>query len=172
MLRALTAMRVNRVGFFGVGLLVLAGVLAVGAFAPRAVHAQSQGFAVNRYDISEVGSDWFSGDSLDLRGGFRPGLRLGIDWAHKPLVRYDADGNEIAAVIEDQVNGHIGVAAMIAGRLRLGFNLPLVLSQSGEQVMANGMTFGTASSFAVGDLRIAADLRLVGEYGDPISLVI
>src|SRR5262245_21728822 len=55
------------------------------------VNDQNGGFALNRFDISEVGSDWFAGDSLDLRGKVRPGFRLGIDWAHKPLVRYDGD---------------------------------------------------------------------------------
>jgi len=147
-------------------------VLAVSLGLARGVAAQDQGFALNRFDIAEVGSDWFAGDSLDLRGGFRPGVRLGVDWAHKPLVRYDADGDEIAAVVEDQVNGHLGVAAMIAGRLRLGVNLPVVLSQSGQDNAVNGMTFAGVSGAAIGDLRLAADLRLVGEYGDPISLAI
>src|SRR5688572_28987477 len=107
---------------------VLLLVLIASLGTPGGAAAQEQGFALNRFDISEVGSDWFVGDSLDLRGGFRPGVRLGVDWAHKPLVRYDADGDEIAAVVEDQVHGHVGVAAMIAGRLRLGVNLPIVLT--------------------------------------------
>ena len=61
---------------------------------PAGAQAQSSGFALNRFDVSEVGSDWFAGDSLDLRGETRPGVRLAVDWAHKPLVRYDEDGNE------------------------------------------------------------------------------
>jgi outer membrane protein OmpA-like peptidoglycan-associated protein len=157
----------------------LAGLLAATLAASAApAHAQApaaenQGFALNRYDIAEVGSDWFTGDSLDLRGAVRPGVRLGLDWAHKPLLRYDEDGDEIEAVIEDQVHVHAGVALMLAHRLRLALNLPVLLTQGGQQTRANGTTFGTLeNSAALGDLRIAADLRLVGEYGDPASLAI
>ena len=32
------------------------------------VWAQAQGFALNRFDPSEHGSDWFANESLDLRG--------------------------------------------------------------------------------------------------------
>jgi OOP family OmpA-OmpF porin len=151
----------------GFGLL---GILLASLAAPYGVAAQEQGFALNRFDIAEVGSDWFTGDSLDFRGGFRPGFRLGLDWAHKPLVRYDQDGDELGAVVNDQIHGHVGLGAMIADRLRLGVNLPIVLSQDGEDSTVNGAPFEGVSGAAVGDLRIAADVRLVGEYGDPISL--
>lgn len=161
-------------------LLTLAVVLLASLIAslvasvanPQRAAAQNQGFALNRFDIAEAGSDWFAGDSLDFRGGFRPGIRLALDWAHKPLVRYDQDGDEVAAVIADQVQGHAGLSAVIADRLRLGINLPLVLAQTGDSVLVNGMAFGTAGGAALGDLRLAADLRVAGEYGDPISLAI
>lgn len=161
----------------GSGLFVLAAVLAASSAVPRPLAAQSQtaqsqGFALNRFDISEAGSDWFAGDSLDFRGDFRPGIRLGIDWAHEPLVRYDRDGNALAVVIADQSYGHVGASAIIAERLRLGVNLPLLLAQGGEAVDVNGTTFTTVSGTTLGDLRISADLRIAGEYGDPISLAI
>ena len=164
-------MRVTR-GGGGSGLLGGVLVLVLSLAAPQRASAQTQGFALNRFDISEVGSDWFVGDSLDFRGAVRPGIRLGIDWAHKPLLRYDEDGDEIGALIEDQVHGHAGLALIIAERLRLGANLPLMLAQGGERIMANGMIFETVAGAALGDLRFAADLRIAGEYGDPISLAI
>jgi outer membrane protein OmpA-like peptidoglycan-associated protein len=153
---------------------LLAALVAFGALTPARSLAQSAqqngGFALNRLDIAEVGSDWFVGDSLDLRGKVRPGVRLGIDWAHKPLVRYDDNGNELAAVVKDQVHGYLGAALILANRLRLGLNLPVLLSQSAEQTDVNGVTFGAAQGAAVGDLRIGADVRLVGEYRDVFSL--
>jgi OmpA-OmpF porin, OOP family len=134
------------------------------------VNDDNGGFALNRFDIAEVGSDWFAGDSLDLRGGARPGFRIGIDWAHKPLVQYDDDGDEVDVVISDQVYGHLGLGLMLADRLRLGVNLPILLSQASEGVDINGVTFGGQEGTAVGDLRIAADVRLAGEYGDPFTI--
>jgi OOP family OmpA-OmpF porin len=164
----------------GLGLLryrwLFAAVLAFSALTPARGLAQSGqsngGFALDRLDIAEVGSDWFVGDSLDLRGKARPGVRLGIDWAHKPLVRYDDNGNELAAVVKDQVHGYLGAALILADRVRLGLNLPVLLSQGAQQTDVNGVTFGAAQGAAVGDLRIGADLRLVGEYRDVFSLAI
>jgi OOP family OmpA-OmpF porin len=153
----------------------LVGVLvAVSALMPAPGFAQSApkngGFALNRLDIAEVGSDWFVGDSLDLRGNMRPGARLGLDWAHKPLVRYDDNGNELAAVVKDQVHGYLGAALTLVDRVRLGLNLPLLLSQSAQPTDVNGVPFGATQGAAVGDLRFAADVRLVGEYRDVFSL--
>jgi outer membrane protein OmpA-like peptidoglycan-associated protein len=157
---------------FGSSLFFLGLFVALLAPASRVAAQQNEGFALNRFDIAEVGSDWFVGDSLDFRGGFRPGFRLGVDYAHKPLVRYDADGDEIAAVVKDQVHAHLGVGAMIADRLRLSVNLPVVLAQGGDGTIVNGMIVSTVEGLAVGDLRLAADLRIAGEYGDAISLAI
>jgi outer membrane protein OmpA-like peptidoglycan-associated protein len=149
-------------------------MLAWCAFAPSRGLAQSgqgnAGFALNRLDIAEVGSDWFVGDSLDLRGKVRPGIRVGLDWAHKPLVRYDDNGNEIATIIKDQVHGYLGAGLIVADRLRLGLNLPFLISQGAQSTDVNGVSFGAAQGAAIGDLRFAADVRLVGEYGGVFSL--
>lgn len=141
-------------------------------FVASDASAQNQGFALNRFDIAEVGSDWFAGDSLDFRGELRPGARLGLDWAHKPLLRYDRNGDPTAAVIENQLFGHVGAGLILADRVRLGANLPILLAQDGEPVMADGMRFAAESGAAMGDLRLAADVRLIGKYGDPLSLAV
>jgi outer membrane protein OmpA-like peptidoglycan-associated protein len=138
----------------------------------QAAATPNEGFALNRFEPSEVGSDWFVGDSLDMRGEFRPGLRLTLDWAHKPLVRYDANGDEIAVVIERQIYGHAGVAFIIADRVRLGANLPVLLNQVSNEQTVGMQTFGATEGVAVGDLRLALDIRLAGEFGDPITLAI
>ena len=70
--------------------------------------AQTQGFALDRYDPAEHGGDWFAGESLDLRGSLRPAVGLTLDWAHDPLVVYDAEGEEQAAIVENQLYAHLG----------------------------------------------------------------
>ena len=54
------------------------------------------GFALDRYEPSERGSDWFANESLDLRGNGRLALGAVGDYAYKPLVFYDANGDEQA----------------------------------------------------------------------------
>jgi len=91
--------------------------LAVGVFAAVATMsglaaAQETGFALNRFDPSDRGSDWFSTDSLDLRGSNRLGVGVVGDWSHKPLVWYDANGDEMenGRVVRNQVYAHFGAS--------------------------------------------------------------
>src|SRR6476660_1955971 len=78
-------------------LLPFALVLAVVAFAQSAAAQNNTGFSVDRFEPSERGSEWFVLDTLDLRGHVRPALGIVADYAYKPLVFYDKDGNEVHA---------------------------------------------------------------------------
>lgn len=135
-------------------------------------HAQEVGFALNRFDPAEHGSNWFAGESLDLRGSVRPSLGLTLDWAYKPLVIYDANGNEVAAIVESQLNAHVGGALILFDRLRLGLSLPVTVVQRGEDGMLGGTTFQGVEGSGIGDVRVGLDLRLLGEYGDVATLAI
>ena len=143
-------------------ILLGAIVLAHSAFA----QAQATGFDVNRFDVAEAGSDWFSADSLDLRGHLRPSVQVTGEYAYKPLVRYDENGNEVAPVIKHQAQAHLGVGMVLAERVRLALSMPVLRWNRGDDVTVNGTLF-SAEAVAVGDLRLAADLRLIGNYGDP-----
>ena len=84
---------------------------------PSLASAQAtDGFSINRFDVSERGSDWFVGDSLDLRGQpFRPSVGFVMDYAHKPLVLYSPMGDERAVIVRDQLFAHFGASAVIVG---------------------------------------------------------
>src|SRR5687767_15688630 len=103
-------------------LLALFGSLVL--FASSPAHAD-EGFALDRYEPSERGSDWHTNESLDLRGHLRPALGVIGDWAYKPLVLYRGD-DEVARVVEHQVFVHVGGALILLDRFRLGANLPLL----------------------------------------------
>jgi OOP family OmpA-OmpF porin len=139
---------------------------------PVEAHAQSQGFGLNRYNPAEAGSDWFAADSLDLRGHARPSLLLLGDYSYKPLVFYDEDGDEEQAIVKDQFYLYAGVALNLFERLRLAANLPFVPASSGSSVVVDGETFDGTQSSAVGDLRLGADIRLLGEFQSPFTLAL
>ena len=92
------------------------------------------------------------------------------DYAYKPLVFYDKDGNEVHALIQNQLFLHVGASMVLWERLRLGVNLPIAAVVDG-----NGGTLTTArcstptNGANIGDLRLSADVRLFGEYGDVIT---
>jgi outer membrane protein OmpA-like peptidoglycan-associated protein len=144
--------------------------LALLALLPSTARAQSAGFAINRFDPAERGSDWFAADSLDLRGHGRVMLGATGDFSEKPLVLYDRDGDEQKAIIKHQLFVHLGGSVVLWERLRLGMNLPVLAYQAGQRGTVQGTRFEAEEGAAVGDLRLAADVRLVGSYRSPFSL--
>jgi outer membrane protein OmpA-like peptidoglycan-associated protein len=138
---------------FAAGLLTIAG------------SAEAQGgFALNRFDPADRGSEWFMLDSLDLRGHLRPAAGIVGDWAYKPLVVYNTDGSERGAIVSHQIFADLGASMNAWGRVRGGFNLPIALYQTGDEPSAAGVRT-TSPKPSLGDLRLSADVRLLGEYG-------
>ena len=141
------------------------------AFA-GSVRAQTPapGFALDRYEPSERGSDWFAADSLDLRAklGIRAGMVL--DYAHDPLVLYQPDGTKISGIVSDQFFAHLGGALVYENRVRFALSLPVALVQGGSGGNAGSVRFASDNATALGDLRLGADVRLFGQYADPLTL--
>ncbi len=139
----------------------------------REASAQQQGFALDQFDPSERGSDWFSVESLDLRGNLRPAIGVVMDGAYRPLVIYAPDGTVKESVVRNQVFAHVGGSLVLWDRLRLGFNLPVAVFQDGHDGVLDGVAFtAPATKPAVGDLRFGADLRIAGTYGEPFTLAL
>jgi outer membrane protein OmpA-like peptidoglycan-associated protein len=136
--------------------------------ASAQVTGENRGFALNRFDPSERGSEWFVLDTLDLRGKARPALGAVFDWGYKPLVIYDAAGNEQTSVVEHQMFLHVGGSLVLADRFRVGLNLPLGIYQTGDDGVSNGIRYKAPES-ALGDLRVSGDVRLLGKYGDAFN---
>ncbi len=143
------------------------------AALPRPAAAQSsEGIALNRYEPSERGSDWFQGESLDLRGHGRWAVGVVGDWGFKPLVVYGPDGDVVQAIIKHQAFAHLGASVVLWERVRLGLSLPVLVFQEGADATVDGVTYEAADGAALGDLRLGGDVRLVGEYGDPVALAL
>jgi OmpA-OmpF porin, OOP family len=136
--------------------------------------AQRTGFAVNRFEPAERGSQLFVNDTLDFRGHMRPALGATLDYGFKPLVVYDVGGTERSALVRHQLFTHIGGSVVLGDRMRLGLNLPVAIYQDGESSIVNvegvNERFRPADKAAIGDVRLAADVRLVGVHGDAFTL--
>ena len=152
-------------------LATLLGTSASTAFA----QARVSGFAIGRYEPSERGSDWFVNESLDLRGRPLAAGGLTIDWAYRPLVLYDPSniqGNPLANAITEQVVIHAGGAVLLHDRYRIGIDVPLLVFQDGEDLSKLATTQRSPDKGALGDLRLAGDVRILGKYGDPFSAAV
>ena len=148
--------------------------LAALASVPRSAHAQAvSGFAVNRFETSERGSEWFAQDSMDFRGKIRPVLGVVGDYSYRPLVIYNSDGTIQNSVVRNQLFVHLGASLNLAERLRLSINVPLALQNEGRTGTLRGTTYqAPTTNQGIGDLRFALDVRLFGEYGDPFTIAL
>ena len=152
--------------------LLALGVLAL-SFTPTLAQAQeASAFALNRYNPSERGSDWFANESLDLRGHLRPALGVVGDWSYKPLVLYDADGEEITPIVEHQIYAHVGGGLILWDRVRGAVSIPLLAYNDGERGTTANQTFSSEDATTLGDVRLGLDVRLLGVYRSPFSLAV
>src|SRR4051794_12990826 len=126
--------------------------------------AQAPGFALNRFDPSDRGSDWFTAESMDFRGHLRPAAGIVGDWGHKPLVVYGQDGTEHAALVNDQFFVYAGGSLVAWDRVRFALNVPVALYQAGDDAIAAGTSFTAPSSASLGDIRLGVDALAVGKY--------
>jgi outer membrane protein OmpA-like peptidoglycan-associated protein len=148
--------------------------LAVVAQSSPSAAQVATGFALNRFEPSEAGSEWFANDTLDIRGTARPALRILGDYAHKPYILINRDGSENTVIVSNQVFLHLGGSLVLFERLRLGVSVPIAVNQDGSPTggLVNGQRIVIDAGAGVGDLRAAADLRLAGEYGDAFTLAL
>ena len=147
------------------------------AAAPSPAQAQ-QGYAVNHFDPSEKGSDWFANESLDFRGQLRPAIGVLADYSSDQVVFYNFDGSKRGALVSSQFYLHAGASLTLVDRIRIGVSAPFALYQNGQSTdylvgpTPSGTTFHPPTQASTGDIRVGADLRLVGEYKDPFTLAV
>jgi OmpA-OmpF porin, OOP family len=139
-------------------------------FGAGEARAQETGYALDRFDPSERGSDWFWGESLDLRGNGRVAAGLVGDWAYKPLVGDNGQG--VTSIVRNQFYGHFGLSVNVVDRLRIGLNFPVLFYGGGTPVQLGAVRYETDEGSTIGDVRLGADVRLVGEYGGPAVLAV
>ena len=154
--------------------LALTAAAAVGTLASRTASAQPQGFAVDRFDPAERGSEWFTTDTLALRGNVRPAFGIGLDYAYRPLIIRDPNAESSVGVstVRDQLYLHPGGSLVLWDRVRAGFNLPIALQDFGHTGVAPGSgetVVSPPNEQALGDLRLGVDVKVLGNYGDAFT---
>lgn len=146
-------------------------------FSGTAAGQQTRNLALPRFHPSPAGDDFFSLPSPHTPGNAIPRGGVLLDYAQSPLVIRDSDGTTVGRVIEHQMLLHVNVALAFADRAQLNLDLPIALVNRGDGTFEAG-TFTGANAFVspsgagVGDLRLGARLRLLGEYADPFQLAL
>ncbi len=135
--------------------------------------ARAQGFALDRFDPSERGSEWFANQSLDFRSNkkVRPAASIVFEGQYRPLAVYNADGSVRTEIVKNVVTLHPGASIVLIERVRFGMSIPVVLFQDGTDATLNGQFYGKPrNSPSLGDLRLGLDGRIWGAYGGPFRI--
>jgi outer membrane protein OmpA-like peptidoglycan-associated protein len=139
------------------------------AFSSSALAQSGQGFTLERYEPSPAGQWSFWVDHPRFREDLDFTAGLTFDYGHNPLVLGVEQGNDFIeeqSIVEHQLYGHVDLAIGLLDRLELSLSLPIALYQKGDDALGIA-----ASDAAVGDPRLGALLRIVGDpLKDAISL--
>jgi OmpA-OmpF porin, OOP family len=135
------------------------------AFDARAL----EGFALNRFEPAERGSSWFSAESLDFAGNNRWAVGFVGDVAQGPLVARDPGDGGSVTLIASQSFVHAGASVVLSDRFRLGFAAPLLAYQRASAFAADGVSVAPREGSALGDVRLGADVRVIGAPGDALT---
>lgn len=154
-------MRISRLG----------AALAVAALLPLPAAAQESGaIALDQLEPSPAGDPFFSVPSPFIGGHVVPRGELLFSHAAAPLTLTEGDVER--EVVGGQSLLHFGASLALWDRLLVHANLPLAVAQSGEGALpAPGQAApGAPASPVLGDLRLGARIRLLGEERDPIQI--
>ncbi len=148
-----------------------AAAIASLVFASNAFAAdEAPSIALSQLEPTPPGDAFVAVPSPFIGGHLVPRALLLFDYAHRPLVL------ESAAAEGDVVAGqgllHLGASFSVLDRLLLSFDLPMALLENGDAPAAGGVSFDEPGSFSLGDLRLGARVRLVGERGSPIAVAV
>jgi OmpA-OmpF porin, OOP family len=129
--------------------------------------------AVNRFEPAPAGDRFFGLESAYVAGD--PGFHMSLtaDYASNPLALSKKLGvSRSYAIVSDQLHLHVGLGVALWERLLVHASMPFALYQSGDDPEFGGVVYTSPSSAELGDLRLGARARLLGEMYDPIQLSI
>lgn len=142
-----------------------ASALAQDANAEEAVQND---IALNQFDPSPAGDVFFGLPSAYAQGTVTPRAYVMVDYADKPL-RIRGSGVD-GAVVGAQMFLHVGASLAILDRAVVSLSLPVAVLQNGETLDVEGTSVVAPTSAALGDLRIGARIRIVGDNDGPAQL--
>ncbi len=136
-----------------------AAVVAIVAWA-FVGHAHAQGFQLQQYEPVAAGERGFVA-AAPWYSDTRPfAAALTLNYGHDVLQggRIKNDEFEGVSIVDHQWTGHIDVAYAPWTRLQLSLSLPVTLAEAGQA----RLNVGPASTPAMGDPRLGATVRLMG----------
>lgn len=117
--------------------------------------------ALDQFDPSPAGDQFFGLPSPYAFGRVEPRAYVAVDYADQPL-RISGSGTN-NAIVGSQMYLHVAASLTLLDRGVLSLSLPIAVLQSGDAVDVAGNAVAAPTSASLGDLRIGARVRVVGD---------
>ena len=117
--------------------------------------------ALERFQPSVPGDGLFGVASPSVGGHLIPRARAVVDFNLSPLAIQEGDTR--TAIVSQQTYLHIGASLPLFNRALVSFDMPFALAQSGDSPTVAGVAFPSPAGADVGDLRLGARVRILGE---------
>ncbi len=157
----------------GLALACTATLTALGAWSVDAeAQATAETTAVDlpKFNPSPAGDRFFGVPSPYAAGEATFHANALLDYAREPLVLVRDEGDDVGAIVSDQMFLHIGLNFSIINRFAVSADMPFAVLSSGDAPAGGGLNFAEPSGAAIGDLRLGLRVRIVGEYFDAFQL--
>ena len=143
--------------------VVWAAVMALGVLAPATVFGQAPAPASETFEPQAVaGTSIWSTATSDIAPHLTPSLNLVGHYARNPVQLQNRDNSETAArLLKDQLKLDVGLGIGFFDRVEVGFVLPVVLYQNGEEFAG----FATPNTVDLADARASIRARLLQAGG-------
>jgi outer membrane protein OmpA-like peptidoglycan-associated protein len=147
---------------------IAAAVTALAALAtPTSAQAQEQGgFALNQFQPSPAGDVFFGVPSPFASGHLKLRGYLGFDYANEPV----RDSVSDTAVVKGQAFLRGNASLALWDRLLVSVDIPFAVAQSTDDPGLPGTTFTQLDGGHIGDIRLGARGRLLGEERSAFQL--
>ena len=131
----------------------------------RPARAQTQQtFALDQFEPAPAGDRFFGTQGGDPGGHVSPRFMLLGEYAYRPLVLYENDGDDrVGNVVSDQLFLHLGAGLALWQRVSFSADLPLAIVNDGGSPNSGAQAFSSPSGASLGDLRLGARVRFLGE---------
>ena len=149
-------------------------------------------FSAMRFFPAVGPGNYLAIDGATVPGHLVPSAGLHLDFAYRPFTLYDATcapDDETNCDVQDAnthlvrwiASAHLSFAIGLGDRVQLGLLLPLAIGRGdgfeytttdGTPTVINGGTSNRWTSFAIGDPRLSAKVRLIGEGGDGLAMAV
>lgn len=158
---------------------ILVGAAAGIAFSlvPLETSAQ-EGLELQRFlPMPTLSRDLYNTSGTDSLLQWEAEAHLIVDYAHRPLVLLDDNGDRLGAVVKSQTTANLLLALGFGGGFDIGIAMPVILSQPAGAQTIPGYD-ATDAGVAPGDLRVIPRIQLFttraapGENGIGLSIMV